>query len=543
MDSHFQAHLNNSNTSNYPNMYPNQTHQFNNEISNFNSNHQIKPANTTPKLQNLLNSNTISTSNSLPLSSNTFSSSPSPIQNNLSAVTSNTSSVKLENDIAPKQQQQQSQQQAQLPKKKPRRKSSVNEEKILLSTSSPEGIAAASEITPHRIAGILTKQGPLPIRHLTGHLVNQVPAFGNLSLSKQRRLIMAALESGDLITGCIFEKIGWGQWEAKVVGKDIVKLKIQNSLNNQNAASQNEPIENDLNNQFNNSQSPISLPDQKIKQNNSRTSNANSILNRRESITNHLNDSAIKVPTSPTLGPIQNFRKTLENYGDIDEAIESSSSSNDYDDEDDDDVDDDMQNRFKLNASPNSPTNVDYSNGTNSTKISINKVSNMRSPSTSSSRRPSFAGIVKPRKPRTSFNQHTLEVALDEAPLERREARVSFSNSSNLSRQSFLRTNILPRPSNNNSNISLSFNDKDNENAITDDYDENENLNKSRVTPDTDGTNHTDEEDWQAIGPSSLKKNRQLSISNSSNSNLFNNPNHQTPEEMAAFALMDLKTT
>lgn len=447
-------------------------------------------------------------------------------------------------------------------KKKSNRKNS-NDEKILLSTSSPEGIAAASQITPNRIANILIKEGPLPIRHLTGHLVKQVPAFGNLSLSKQRRLIMAALESGDLITGCIFEKIGWGQWEAKIVGKDLVKIKIENSLNNNsypqgNNNSSNNTPEIKIDSAHSKSISPISAsPSTSIASNitvkpRSKSSSIPSVKksstnNRRESITNQSNDTTIKMPSSPTLGPIQNLRNSLKNYADIDEAIESSS-------DDDDDIDDD---EFDYDSADSPPfanmnnldaltSNSAYVTTTNTTPNSSNKlqqykkIPSMRSPSvSSSSRRPSFAGILKPRKPRSSFNQHTLEVALDEAPLERRESRVSFSNSANLSRQSFLRTNISPRMSNNNSSISF------NENAIADDSDED--------------AAFTDEEDWQAIGPSSLRKNRHSSILTPPNPNLLDsnttlqsNSNDsttatttgdsKTDEEMAAIALMDLKT-
>ena len=570
---------------------------------------------TTPQIHNLLNltssdstaeRNNLS-SMSLPLSSNSYSASLSPPHNDTNTVNSLSPPPQAEADdafaaaAAAKAKQ----------KRKPARKLSSNEEKILLSTSSPEGIAAASQITPNRIANILLKEGPLPIRHLTGYLIQQVPAFGNLSLSKQRRLIMAALEPGDIITGCVFEKIGWGQWEAKIMGKELVRIKMENSLSNNNnnsngnssngnnsnavngnnsshnnandisnntaingdAASAAQDMDIDRQNVYNSSdhthvsqqqpgfyqsgiKSESAMADRKLK-----ASRLVSDSIRRESITSQSNDGNFRVPTSPTLGPIQNLRNSLKNYADIDEAIESSS-----DDEFDNDYDDDD---FNLNNdSGGSPPAIiesfhngkSTSNGTSSTATPItatttnnnnnnnnnnkvlpnalpkNKVQSIRSPSVSSSRRPSFAGILKPRKPRSSFNQHTLEVALDEGPLERRESRVSFSNSASLSRQSFLRTNISPRLSNNNS--SASIHDKDNENAIADDDEE------------EDG-NFTDEEDWQAIGPSSLRKNRHLSIVTPPTPTLFDSganvsdikpESSKTDEEMAAIALMDLKT-
>ncbi|GAV27328.1 hypothetical protein PMKS-000792 [Pichia membranifaciens] len=541
---------------------------------------------------------------SLPLSSNSYSASLSPPHNDTNTVNSLSPSPQAETDdaftaaAAAKSKQ----------KRKPARKLSSNEEKVLLSTSSPEGIAAASQITPNRIANILLKEGPLPIRHLTGYLIQQVPAFGNLSLSKQRRLIMAALEPGDIITGCVFEKIGWGQWEAKIVGKELVKIKIENSLSNNNnnsngnssngnsstaingnnsshnntnatsnntalnsdAASTAQDMDIDRQNVYSSSdqthvsqqqpgfyysgiKSESAIADRKLK-----PSRLLSDSIRRESITSQSNDGNFRVPTSPTLGPIQNLRNSLKNYADIDEAIESSS-----DDEFDNDYDDD---NFNLNndsggsppaimesfhngkntsngtSSPATPITTTTTNNNNNNNKGLpntlpkNKVQSKRSPSVSSSRRPSFAGILKPRKPRSSFNQHTLEVALDEGPLERRESRVSFSNSASLSRQSFLRTNISPRLSNNNS--SASIHDKDNENAIADDDEE------------EDG-NFTDEEDWQAIGPSSLRKNRHLSIVTPPTPTLFDSGTNvsdikpessKTDEEMAAIALMDLKT-
>ncbi|GMF82682.1 unnamed protein product [[Candida] boidinii] len=59
---------------------------------------------------------------------------------------------------------------------KQRRKSSVYDEngnrtQALLSTSSPEGIAAASMVTPNRIAKLLKEKGSMPIRDITSAMV------------------------------------------------------------------------------------------------------------------------------------------------------------------------------------------------------------------------------------------------------------------------------------------------------------------------------------------------------------------------------------
>lgn len=91
-----------------------------------------------------------------------------------------------------------------------------------LSTSSPEAIRVAAEITPHRLANLLIRKGPLPIRLITLQLAVEVPGFELLSLSKQRRLIMAAMDQGDPENNVVFEKIGWGQWAVRRVDLDFI---------------------------------------------------------------------------------------------------------------------------------------------------------------------------------------------------------------------------------------------------------------------------------------------------------------------------------
>ncbi|KAG5419349.1 STB3 [Candida metapsilosis] len=101
-------------------------------------------------------------------------------------------------------------------------KLSTTQKKFLLSTSSPEGMQVASKITPTRLANLLIRKGPLPIRHITAQLTLEVPSFELLSLSKQRRLIMAAMEQTDPANNVVFEKIGWGQWAVRKVGSDYI---------------------------------------------------------------------------------------------------------------------------------------------------------------------------------------------------------------------------------------------------------------------------------------------------------------------------------
>lgn len=86
-----------------------------------------------------------------------------------------------------------------------------------ISTSSPAGLAAAQMVTPGKLSSLLLERGPLAIRHITQTLGAEIPSFKDLSSSKQRRLIMSAMESGDKDSQVVFAKIGWGQWSAKIV--------------------------------------------------------------------------------------------------------------------------------------------------------------------------------------------------------------------------------------------------------------------------------------------------------------------------------------
>lgn len=107
-----------------------------------------------------------------------------------------------------------------------------------LSTSSPEAIRVAAEITSHRLANLLIRMGPLPIRLITAQLAVEVPGFDHLSLSKQRRLIMAAMEQGDTENNVVFEKIGWGQWAVRPVNSDYIVTEgtVDTAAANGNAA-------------------------------------------------------------------------------------------------------------------------------------------------------------------------------------------------------------------------------------------------------------------------------------------------------------------
>ncbi|CAL9731357.1 hypothetical protein MOUN0_L06964 [Monosporozyma unispora] len=104
-----------------------------------------------------------------------------------------------------------------------------------LSTTTPEAIAAANQVTPERLSELLINKGPLAIRYITKELSRTIPCFIDLSASKQRRLIMSAMETGDIKNNRLFEKIGWGQWSIRVVpSKDFEsQRKLINLQNNE----------------------------------------------------------------------------------------------------------------------------------------------------------------------------------------------------------------------------------------------------------------------------------------------------------------------
>lgn len=119
-----------------------------------------------------------------------------------------------------------------------------------LPTTSPEAILAAEMVTPERLTNLLINNDPLPIRYITHRLADDIPCFKDLSTSKQRRLIMNALDSGDSKNFVVFKKIGWGQWTAKKITDIENFIKIRDLTN-----SENNKI-NDLTHNNNNNNSP-----------------------------------------------------------------------------------------------------------------------------------------------------------------------------------------------------------------------------------------------------------------------------------------------
>lgn len=92
---------------------------------------------------------------------------------------------------------------------------------------------STSAITPtllatHHLPDILLAHGPLAIRHIMGYLTTSVPGFSGIPSTKARRLVVGALEgrggaSGEATGGVdgevVFEKVGWGKWDAHAKGQ------------------------------------------------------------------------------------------------------------------------------------------------------------------------------------------------------------------------------------------------------------------------------------------------------------------------------------
>jgi hypothetical protein len=68
----------------------------------------------------------------------------------------------------------------------------------------------------------LLANGPMAIRHVLGHLTQTVPGFARIPPAKARRIVVAALESrggGGENGDVLFEKVGWGRWDARIRGQ------------------------------------------------------------------------------------------------------------------------------------------------------------------------------------------------------------------------------------------------------------------------------------------------------------------------------------
>ena len=99
-----------------------------------------------------------------------------------------------------------------------------------------DSLGAVGAITPtmlakHHLPGILLDHGPLAIRHVMGYLTTSVPGFSGIPPAKARRLVVGALEwrghdgaQGGLDGNVMFEKVGWGRWDARKRGQPLRNL-------------------------------------------------------------------------------------------------------------------------------------------------------------------------------------------------------------------------------------------------------------------------------------------------------------------------------
>ncbi|KAG5919767.1 hypothetical protein E4U42_006425 [Claviceps africana] len=93
---------------------------------------------------------------------------------------------------------------------------------------SPAAVESAGAITgvmlaKYHLPEILLNHGPLAIRHIMGYLTTSVPGFSGIPPSKARRLVVGALEGrggerGGMDGEVLFEKVGWGRWDATTRG-------------------------------------------------------------------------------------------------------------------------------------------------------------------------------------------------------------------------------------------------------------------------------------------------------------------------------------
>jgi hypothetical protein len=87
------------------------------------------------------------------------------------------------------------------------------------------GAISSAMLAKFHLPDILLNHGPLAIRHVMGYLTTSVPGFAGIPPAKARRLVVGALEGrgtggeGGLDGDVVFEKVGWGRWDAKRRGQ------------------------------------------------------------------------------------------------------------------------------------------------------------------------------------------------------------------------------------------------------------------------------------------------------------------------------------
>lgn len=90
------------------------------------------------------------------------------------------------------------------------------------------GAISPALLSKYHLPDILLNHGPMPIRYIMGYLTTSVPGFAGIPPPKARRLVVAALEGrgqghgiegGGVNGDVVFEKVGWGRWDAKRRGQ------------------------------------------------------------------------------------------------------------------------------------------------------------------------------------------------------------------------------------------------------------------------------------------------------------------------------------
>lgn len=88
------------------------------------------------------------------------------------------------------------------------------------------GALSPGMLAKYHLPEILLNHGPLAIRHVMGYLTTSVPGFAGIPPAKARRLVVGALEGrgnggegGGLEGDVVFEKVGWGRWDARRRGQ------------------------------------------------------------------------------------------------------------------------------------------------------------------------------------------------------------------------------------------------------------------------------------------------------------------------------------
>ncbi|EGV59936.1 DNA-binding proteins Bright/BRCAA1/RBP1 and proteins containing BRIGHT domain [Yamadazyma tenuis] len=447
--------------------------------------------------------------------------------------------------------------------------------KHLLSTSSPEGIQIASKITATRLAELLIRKGPLPIRHITSQLALEVHGFDLLSLSKQRRLIMAAMEQTDAAHNVVFEKIGWGQWAVRKIDSDyIVTEGTEGNLFNKDApeATSNDesvPV-NPANKPHINVKDLRNQPNLKLgwtKKQSGKTSRRESITGKKPNLHN------VKLPTDilSSSAIASDSDQDEEDEDDLIDAVIGDESSSDNDEEsssaDESDSDELFQfdhdntskrsppikfaNRVPLKLSPPPTTHPTRRKSSSSNSVNKNTNYNPRYQIFNRSRLNSLDNldnyiISSAKNSNGSFSSppppppNVAAAALSGSPLSSWNSNAYLSKSpdslmmtknGNRRRSSFNESHIrstlsasVPRVASNGPSHKNSYPSTTTSNLTS-------NVNSPAMNPNTrnaSSMSDTDEEDWATIGPESLRKRHDDKVQD------------EKETKAAAFALVDL---